>query len=142
MFLLDTSVLIYARHRQRVPSDRAPRSCGPSSRNGGPTAWSRPRCSRRSGSSSCRGCIEGLDGVTADYYDLFSPLLPVTDEILGRALTLDAPGLGSSDRVHAATCIENGLSTIVSADPAFDGLSGLQRVDPLDTRVVEDLLRM
>lgn len=76
----------------------------------------------------------------ADYFALFSPLVPITDEIFERALALELPDLGTNDRVHAATCLEMGIRTIVSADAAFDTVRGLRRVDPLDTRAVDRLL--
>ena len=138
MFLLDTSVLIY-----RVTDSEYRRPCAEIVRavvEKGAEGVVSAAVLEEVWQLELQGLIDGLDGVTADYYDLFSPLLPMTDEILARALTLDAPALGSSDRVHAATCLENGFGTIVSADPAFDGVSGLRRVDPLNTRAVAALL--
>ncbi|QPZ38865.1 type II toxin-antitoxin system VapC family toxin [Paramicrobacterium chengjingii] len=35
------------------------------------------------------------------------------------------------DAVHAATALAYGIETIASSDPAFDGIPGLLRVDPL-----------
>lgn len=80
-----------------------------------------------------------LSGLTRRSYRALSPLLPVTDEIFRAALSLRAPKLGANDRLHAATCLGNGISTIVSADSGFDGLSGLRRVDPLDERARKHL---
>jgi predicted nucleic acid-binding protein len=81
-----------------------------------------------------------LEGVAERAYRIFTPLLPVTDATVGRALDLDAPGLGANDRIHVATCLENGIDTIVTADAAFDGLHGIRRVDPLDRRALAALL--
>jgi len=82
-----------------------------------------------------------LRGLTRRSYSaLTPPLLSVTDEIFLAALSLRAPNLGANDRVHAATCLGNGISTIVSADSGFDGITGLRRVDPLDERARESLL--
>ena len=83
------------------------------------------------------GAIRGL----ASYaYSAFTPLLPVTDEILRRALDLEAPKLGANDRVHVATCLVNDIDLIVSADRGFDSVKGLRRVDPLDERARRRLL--
>lgn len=81
-----------------------------------------------------------LRGLTSRSYNALTPLLPVTDEIFLAALSLRAPNLGANDRVHAATCLANGISTIVSADSGFDGITGLRRVDPLDERARKSLL--
>jgi predicted nucleic acid-binding protein len=81
-----------------------------------------------------------VSGITQDAYTMFRPLLAVTDEIVARALALDVEGLGANDRIHAATCLENGIDTIVTADADFDRVRGLRRVDPLDGRAVARLL--
>jgi len=81
-----------------------------------------------------------LRGLTRRSYSAMTPLLPVTDEIFLAALSLRAPNLGANDRVHAATCLRNGISTIVSADSGFDGITGLRRADPLDERARKSLL--
>jgi predicted nucleic acid-binding protein len=80
-------------------------------------------------------------GLAQRAYALFTPLLPVTDVIVSRALDLDLDGLGANDRIHVATCLENGIDTIVTADADFDGVRGLRRVDPLDGRAVARLLK-
>lgn len=79
-------------------------------------------------------------GIARKTHSLFSPLLPVTDEIVQRALDLQVTGLGSNDRIHAATCMEAGIGTILTADVAFDGVAGLRRVDPADRGAVQGLL--
>lgn len=81
-----------------------------------------------------------LAGLTRRAYAVFTPLLAVTDEIVQLALSFDAAPLGANDRIHAATCLNHGIETIVSADPGFDGFRGLRRVDPLDTRTLKRLL--
>jgi hypothetical protein len=87
------------------------------------------------------GRVGDLSGLTRTAYSVFTPLLAVTDEIVARALALEVQGLGANDRIHVATCLENGIDTIVTADTDFDGLRGLRRVDPLDRRAVARLLK-
>lgn len=139
MFLLDTNVLIYALSDSdyrdpcmslvRAVSER--RASGVVSTAVLAEVW-HLELGRK---------IAGLEGVTLDYYDAFAPLLSITDTIFRRALELEAPALGSNDRIHVATCLELDIKTIVSADVAFDTVRGLQRVDPLDERAVARLLR-
>jgi predicted nucleic acid-binding protein len=76
--------------------------------------------------------VDGLVGLTRRAYTVLAPLLPVTDEAFRRALALDGAGLGANDRLHVGTCDEHGITTIVSADAAFDAVPSLRRVDPLD----------
>ncbi len=80
-------------------------------------------------------------GLALTAYTVFTPLLAVTDETVTRALSLDAVRLGANDRIHVATCLENGIDTIVTADADFDEIRGLRRVDPLDERAVATLVR-
>jgi predicted nucleic acid-binding protein len=81
-----------------------------------------------------------ISGLTQAAYDAHTPL-PVTDETVAFALSLDADALGANDRIHVATCLQNGIDTIVTADAGFDGVRGIRRVDPLDSRAVRRLLR-
>jgi predicted nucleic acid-binding protein len=81
-----------------------------------------------------------LDGLAASAYETFRPVLAVTDEILSRAFALTDTSIGANDRVHAATCLDNGIDTIVSADRGFDAVERLRRIDPLDAPAVEQLL--
>jgi predicted nucleic acid-binding protein len=81
-----------------------------------------------------------LDGLAGRTYQLFTPLLPVTDETVRLALALDAPSLGANDRIHLATCRLHGIPTIVSADAGFERIAGLRRVDPGDRRAVDRLV--
>jgi predicted nucleic acid-binding protein len=81
-----------------------------------------------------------LDGLAAQGFAVFTPLVPVTDEAFRLALAVRRPRLGPADRLHVGTCRSSGIDTIVSADSAFDGLRGLRRVDPLDPSAVRRLL--
>lgn len=86
------------------------------------------------------GRVPRATGLAARAYGVFTPLLPVTDETVSAALELELTGLGANDRIHVATCLENGIKTIVTADSGFDGIRSLRRVDPLDARSVRRLL--
>jgi predicted nucleic acid-binding protein len=79
-------------------------------------------------------------GTARKTFSLFRPLLPVTDEIMRRALDPDVSTLRANDRIHAATCFDAGISTILTADAAFDRVAGLSRVDPADHGAVQALL--
>src|SRR5438270_12283273 len=46
------------------------------------------------------GRAPGLQGLARRTYDVFSPLLPVTDELVGGALDLPVPRLRANDRIH------------------------------------------
>lgn len=53
-------------------------------------------------------------------------------EVLELALELiERTSVRGRDAVHAATALAYGIETIASSDPAFDGIPGLRRVDPL-----------
>ena len=80
-------------------------------------------------------------GLALTAYTTFTPLLVITDDTLARALELDAEGLGANDRIHVATCLENGIDTIVTADAGFEGVRGLRCIDPLDAQAVSRLLK-
>jgi predicted nucleic acid-binding protein len=86
------------------------------------------------------GRAGSLAGLTRRAHAIFSPLLPVTDEAFQFALSLRGTSVGSNDRLHAGTCAANGIATICTADAAFDTVTGISRVDPLDQRAVSKLL--
>lgn len=56
------------------------------------------------------------------------------EDDLRLALNLVAthPVLRVRDAVHAATALRRGISVILSADRDFDGIAGLERLDPHD----------
>lgn len=55
----------------------------------------------------------------------------VDRDVLVRALDLvAASNLGGRDAVHAATALQHGFDSIVSAHRDFDGVPGLRRIDP------------
>lgn len=55
-------------------------------------------------------------------------LLDVTraDLLLARRLLSTSPRLDARDAVHAAICINHGITSILSADSAFAGVAGLR----------------
>ena len=80
-------------------------------------------------------------GTTRATIELMRPLIEIDESTFTDALNLAAPTtLGANDRVHVATCRAHGITAIVTADSAFDGVAGLQRFDPLDGSAIESLL--
>jgi len=64
--------------------------------------------------------------------DLCEVILPVTLQETDRALELlkQYPPITSRDAIHAATMLNNGIKDILSTDPHFDLIPGIQRIDP------------
>jgi len=87
------------------------------------------------------GRIGDVDGLADRAYAVFTPLLAVTDEAFRTALELDAGTLGTNVRLHAATCVANGIGEILSADRGFEEVHSIRRTDPLDARALRRLLR-
>jgi predicted nucleic acid-binding protein len=81
-----------------------------------------------------------LDGLAARAYTIFTPLLPVTDDAFGIALTLNAPLLGPADRLHVGTCLVNEIDVVVTADAGYRGVRGVRALDPLDPRALRRVL--
>lgn len=82
-----------------------------------------------------------LDGLVESALTVFSPLLPVTEQALAEAMRLaTAASLGAQDRLHVGTCAAEGITTILTADRAFDEVPGIRRVDPFDADAVAALL--
>ena len=60
-------------------------------------------------------------------------ILNFDHEVLETALALiETTKVRGRDAVHAATALAYGIETIASSDPAFDGIPGIRRLDPLD----------
>lgn len=55
---------------------------------------------------------------------------PLDEKVLERGLDLMGAGLRGRDAMIAATALLAGFTELVSADSDFDGVPGLQRVDP------------
>jgi hypothetical protein len=73
-----------------------------------------------------------------DYLDrllvLFPMPLPVTGDIIAAArdILLAHQQLEPRDAIHAAVVLNHGLEAIISADRAFDEISEIKRLDPLE----------
>jgi predicted nucleic acid-binding protein len=81
-----------------------------------------------------------LGGLAQAALKIFSPLLPVTEAAFAHALTIEHRGLGPNDRLHLGTCAVHDIDVVLTADRAFDGVQGVERVDPLDGDAVDRLL--
>lgn len=65
--------------------------------------------------------------------DLFAPVLPITHAVMRRVpgLMTRYPRLDARDLVHVASCIQEGITEIISPDRAFDAVAEVRRIDPL-----------
>ncbi len=81
-----------------------------------------------------------LEGLVESAIEIFSPLLPVTEQDLAAALKMPDSALDPNDRLHLGTCLSNEIEVVLSADRAFDEARGIERVDPLDPAAVDVLL--
>ena len=68
--------------------------------------------------------------------DMFAPVLPVTHATMRRVPDLmeHHPTLSARDLVHVATCLEEGITEIITPDRGFDTILGLRRIDPATAR--------
>ena len=64
--------------------------------------------------------------------DSFAPVLPVTHAVLRRVTILAEryPRLSARDLIHVATCIVEGIDTIITPDAGFDQVTEIRRLDP------------
>lgn len=138
MFFVDTNVLIYA--LSDSPYRDPCRSIVRAVASGAAAGRISAAVAEELWHLELRGRIEGLEGVTREYGRIFAPVLPVTHRVVEAALDLDVPALGANDRIHAATCLIEGIRQIVSADAAFDRVKGIRRTDPIDAQAVRRLL--
>lgn len=74
--------------------------------------------------------------IARDVLDLFAPVLPLTHGIMDRMPELVGryPSLAARDLVHVATCLEAGITVIVSPDRGLDAVSEVRRVGPEELR--------
>ena len=72
--------------------------------------------------------------------EVFAEIVSVDDWAMLSAMDdVGSAGLGTADRVHAATCRSERLVGIISADRAFDSMAGLSRIEP-DSAGISPLL--
>lgn len=66
--------------------------------------------------------------------DLLGPSLPLTDAVVRRtaALARAHPTATARDLVHVATCLDAGITHLVSPDQDFDAFAEITRLDPDD----------
>ncbi|MBX3029200.1 MAG: type II toxin-antitoxin system VapC family toxin [Chloroflexi bacterium] len=64
--------------------------------------------------------------------DAFGPVLPVTHTVMARVPSLVEryPGLATRDLVHVATCLEEGIDTIVTTDQAMSQIREVRCIHP------------
>lgn len=68
----------------------------------------------------------------ARYIGSLVTILNFDREVLDLSLELiERTDIRGRDAVHAATALAYGIETIASPDPAFDGIPGLRRLDPI-----------
>ena len=67
-------------------------------------------------------------------------VVPFSEAVLEAALRLieSTCAIRGRDAVHAATALTQQVDTIVSIDPAFDAVLGLERIDPASGRLWGD----
>ncbi|MCI0634884.1 MAG: type II toxin-antitoxin system VapC family toxin [Actinobacteria bacterium] len=137
-FFVDANVIVYAATRSdyRAPCLRILEAIAGGEVDGrtSPAALEEVWYIERSGKAG------RLDGLAAQAYKVFTPLLPVTDDAFRLALGVRKAELGPADRLHVGTCWSSAIDTIVSADSGFGRVRGLRRVDPLDPAEVGRLL--
>jgi predicted nucleic acid-binding protein len=71
--------------------------------------------------------LTGLENAASILEEVGVELAPLTAGILSRAEKLEKPR-DFEDRVHVATMMELGVTTIISNDRDFDGLAGITRI--------------
>lgn len=69
-----------------------------------------------------------------DVLDAFEPVLPITNGVVRRMphLVERYPSLAARDLIHVATCLEEGIGTIVSPDRGFDEVREIRRLAPTE----------
>lgn len=75
---------------------------------------------------------ELASAIAREVLESFEPVLPITHRVVGRMPDLLAryPMLGARALIHVATCVEEGIASIVSPDLAFDTVREIKRVEP------------
>ncbi|NJN83228.1 MAG: type II toxin-antitoxin system VapC family toxin [Caldilineaceae bacterium] len=81
-----------------------------------------------------RGRREDAILMTRELSRLVGEVLPVVQADLNLALILHATSahIAARDSLHAATMLNNGIERILSVDPHFDEIDGIERLSPLE----------
>jgi predicted nucleic acid-binding protein len=76
--------------------------------------------------------VDAATSVAREVLASFGPVLPIDHAAVARLpdLVLRYPGLATRDLVHVATCIEEGITDIVTPDHGFDRVMEIRRIDP------------
>lgn len=140
-FLYDTSIFVYALggdHRYRDPCREIVRKAAVGDLQGEASAdllqeLVHQRLSRTGDRASA---IESARNVAKLVW--WHPLDP-NDVQRGIDLLEAHAGLDARDAVFAALALNRGIDAILATDRAFDGIGGLERIDPADERAVASL---
>jgi len=78
--------------------------------------------------------FERAEETYRDFKKLVSLMFPITTDDVDLALELleRYQNIQPRDAIHAAVMLNNGLTTIYSADSHFDEIKGIRRIDPID----------
>jgi len=130
---IDTAVIMYAaggEHQLRDPSRRVLSRIGSGELDGVISAEVVLEILHRfvSVRRSALGQAQATEAM-----DFFAPVVPITHALMRRVPDLAAryPSLDARDLVHVATCIHEGITTIVSPDRSFDQVAEVRRIDPM-----------
>ncbi len=141
-FLYDTSIFVYAlgsEHRYREPCREIVRRAAAGDLQGEASADLLQELvhqrARRTGDRL--GAAEAARRVAKLAW--WHPLEP-NDMQRGIDLYENHDGLDARDAVFAALAINRGIDAILTTDRAFDGIDGLERIDPADERAVATLI--
>jgi uncharacterized protein len=76
--------------------------------------------------------VDAAVDVAREVLGSFGPVLPVDHATVSRLPDLVAryPGLATRDLVHVATCLEEGITEILTPDRGFDRIREVRRIDP------------
>lgn len=132
MIVLDTTVLVYAKGSNHPLRDPCRRLIGAISEGGIEATTTAEAIQEFVHIRARRRDRSDAAALGRDYTDLLSPLLAPTDRELRRGLELfeEQPDLGAFDAVLAATALNAGAASLVSADRAFSSVADLGHVVP------------
>jgi predicted nucleic acid-binding protein len=129
---VDTAVLMYAagaEHPLRAPCQRIVEAVGNRSVDAVTSAEVIQEIVHRYAAIGRR--TDGTQ-LASSALDLFAPVLPITHALMRRVPELVGryPGLSARDVIHVATCLQEGITEIISADRAFAEVTEIRLIDP------------